>query len=81
MNRDVIKFLYTPSSYEEGKFSKSRGVGVFGDNTKDSNTPAHMFPLSPRWVEPLHCVCVCVLCCVCVCVCSVEYDVPIHSVL
>ena len=47
---------------------------MFGDNAKESNIPADMSPLSPRWVEPLHCVCVCV--CVCVFVCVGVY-VPI----
>ena len=47
-------------------------MGVFGDNAKDSDIPTDMFQLSPRWMEPLHCVCVCVCMCVCVrfvCVC------------
>ncbi|MFP4645895.1 MAG: methionine--tRNA ligase [Candidatus Woesearchaeota archaeon] len=30
-------------NYEHGKFSKSRGVGVFGDNAKDSGIPADVF--------------------------------------
>ncbi|MFW5865948.1 MAG: methionine--tRNA ligase [Nanoarchaeota archaeon] len=30
-------------NYEHGKFSKSRGIGVFGDNAKDSGLPADVF--------------------------------------
>ncbi|MGM5481232.1 MAG: methionine--tRNA ligase [Nanobdellota archaeon] len=30
-------------NYEHGKFSKSRGVGVFGDNAKESGIPADIF--------------------------------------
>lgn len=29
--------------YEDGKFSKSRGVGVFGNNAKDTNIPASVW--------------------------------------
>ena len=30
-------------NYENGKFSKSRGVGVFGNNAKDTNVPADVW--------------------------------------
>ena len=55
-------------------------MGVFGDNAKDSDIPTDMFQLSPRWMEPLHCVCVCVCVCVyvCVCVCVCVLCVCVH---
>ena len=30
-------------NYENGKFSKSRGVGVFGNNAKDTGVPADVW--------------------------------------
>ena len=30
-------------NYEDGKFSKSRGVGVFGDNAMETGIPADVF--------------------------------------
>src|SRR5690606_11365967 len=30
-------------NYEDSKFSKSRGTGVFGDNAKDSGIPSEVF--------------------------------------
>lgn len=30
-------------NYEDGKFSKSRGMGVFGDNVKDTGIPSEIF--------------------------------------
>ena len=39
-------------NYEEGKFSKSRGVGVFGDNAKDSNIPADIFRFYLLYIRP-----------------------------
>jgi methionyl-tRNA synthetase len=30
-------------NYEDGKFSKSKGVGVFGDNVVDTGIPSEIF--------------------------------------
>ena len=30
-------------NYENGKFSKSRGIGVFGNNAKDTEVPADVW--------------------------------------
>ena len=30
-------------NYEKGKFSKSRGVGVFGNNAKDTGIPSDVW--------------------------------------
>lgn len=30
-------------NYEDGKFSKSRGVGVFGNNARDTNIPVSVW--------------------------------------
>jgi methionyl-tRNA synthetase len=41
----VVKQLSTTEylQYETGRFSKSRGVGVFGDNAKDTGVPADVW--------------------------------------
>ena len=55
-----------------GQVLQEQGCGcVWGQRQGLQHSSRHA-PLSPRWVEPLHCVCVyvCVcLVCVCVCVC------------
>ena len=39
-------------NYEDGKFSKSRGIGVFGDNAKDTNLPADVFRFYLLYIRP-----------------------------
>ena len=39
-------------NYEDGKFSKSRGVGVFGNNAKDSGIPADIFRFYLLYIRP-----------------------------
>jgi methionyl-tRNA synthetase len=44
-------------NYESGKFSKSRGVGVFGDNAKETGIPSEVwryYLLVNRYVYHLH---------------------------
>ena len=39
-------------NYEDGKFSKSRGVGVFGDEAKDTNIPPDIYRFYLLYVRP-----------------------------
>lgn len=39
-------------NYEDSKFSKSRGVGVFGDNAKDTGIPADIWRFYLLYVRP-----------------------------
>ncbi|XP_029646990.1 methionine--tRNA ligase, cytoplasmic [Octopus sinensis] len=39
-------------NYEDGKFSKSRGVGVFGNNAKDTGIPADIFRFYLVYMRP-----------------------------
>eukprot|EP00058_Branchiostoma_floridae_P022139 XP_002607629.1 hypothetical protein BRAFLDRAFT_123956 [Branchiostoma floridae] len=39
-------------NYEDGKFSKSRGVGVFGNNAKDTGIPADIYRFYLLFVRP-----------------------------
>lgn len=39
-------------NYEDGKFSKSRGIGVFGDNAKETNLPADIFRFYLLYIRP-----------------------------
>lgn len=39
-------------NYEDGKFSKSRGLGVFGDNAKDTGIPADVYRFYLLYVRP-----------------------------
>lgn len=39
-------------NYEEDKFSKSRGVGVFGDHAKETGIPADIFRFYLLFVRP-----------------------------
>ena len=51
-------------NYEDGKFSKSRGVGVFGTDARDTGIPADIYRFYLLFVRPETQVCVYV--CVCV---------------
>lgn len=39
-------------NYEDGKFSKSRGVGVFGNNAKEAGIPADIWRFYLLYVRP-----------------------------
>lgn len=39
-------------NYEDDKFSKSRGVGVFGDQAKDTGIPADIFRFYLLFIRP-----------------------------
>ena len=39
-------------NYEESKFSKSRGVGVFGDNAKDTGIPSDIWRFYLLYIRP-----------------------------
>lgn len=39
-------------NYEDGKFSKSRGIGVFGNNAKDTNIPADIWRFYLLYIRP-----------------------------
>lgn len=39
-------------NYEDGKFSKSRGVGVFGDMAKDTGIPADVWRFYLLYLRP-----------------------------
>lgn len=39
-------------NYEDAKFSKSRGVGVFGDQARDTGIPADIFRFYLLFVRP-----------------------------
>lgn len=44
----VLEYL----NYEDGKFSKSRGVGVFGNDAQDTGLPADVFRFYLLFVRP-----------------------------
>ena len=39
-------------NYEDGKFSKSRGVGVFGSDAKDTKIPADVYRFYLLYIRP-----------------------------
>ena len=39
-------------NYEDGKFSKSRGVGVFGNDAKDTKIPADVYRFYLLYIRP-----------------------------
>ena len=39
-------------NYEDAKFSKSRGIGVFGDQAKETGIPADIFRFYLLFVRP-----------------------------
>ena len=39
-------------NYEDGKFSKSRGVGVFGNDAQDTGIPADIYRFYLLYVRP-----------------------------
>ena len=39
-------------NYEDGKFSKSRGVGVFGNDVKNTGIPADIWRFYLLYVRP-----------------------------
>ena len=45
---DITEYL----NYEDDKFSKSRGVGVFGDNAEQTGIPADIFRFYLLFLRP-----------------------------
>ena len=47
-------FGYFPEylNYEDGKFSKSRNVGVFGNNASDTDIPADIYRFYLLYIRP-----------------------------
>lgn len=39
-------------NYEDGKFSKSRDIGVFGDNASDTDIPADIYRFYLLYIRP-----------------------------
>ena len=39
-------------NYEDGKFSKSRGIGVFGDDAKNTGIPADVYRFYLIYIRP-----------------------------
>lgn len=39
-------------NYEDGKFSKSRGIGVFGSDAKDTKIPADVYRFYLLYIRP-----------------------------
>lgn len=52
--RPTVVSLPSPEylNYEDGKFSKSRGVGVFGDMAKDTGIPADIWRFYLLYLRP-----------------------------
>ena len=50
----VLILLFFPEylNYEDGKFSKSRGVGVFGDMAQDTGIPADIWRFYLLYIRP-----------------------------
>jgi len=44
----VLEYL----NYEDGKFSKSRGVGVFGNNANETGIPADIYRFYLLYIRP-----------------------------
>lgn len=53
-NYTIVRHLSATEylNYEDGKFSKSRGVGVFGNNAKDTGIPADIWRFYLLFVRP-----------------------------
>ena len=49
-----FKYHYFPEylNYEDGKFSKSRDTGVFGDQARDTGIPADIYRFYLLYVRP-----------------------------
>ncbi|KAG9340630.1 hypothetical protein JZ751_021186 [Albula glossodonta] len=52
MAKDNVPFHSVYLNYEDTKFSKSRGVGVFGDMAKDTGIPADVWRFYLLYVRP-----------------------------
>lgn len=48
LNFHFLEYL----NYEDGKFSKSRGVGVFGNDAKDTKIPADVYRFYLLFIRP-----------------------------
>uniref|UniRef100_A0A8C2VPI6 Methionine--tRNA ligase, cytoplasmic n=2 Tax=Chinchilla lanigera TaxID=34839 RepID=A0A8C2VPI6_CHILA len=53
-NYTLVKYLIATEylNYEDGKFSKSRGVGVFGDMAQDTEIPADIWRFYLLYIRP-----------------------------
>ncbi|XP_004647061.1 methionine--tRNA ligase, cytoplasmic isoform X1 [Octodon degus] len=53
-NYTLVKYLIATEylNYEDGKFSKSRGVGVFGDMAQDTGIPADIWRFYLLYIRP-----------------------------
>uniref|UniRef100_A0A8C0XXA2 Methionine--tRNA ligase, cytoplasmic n=1 Tax=Castor canadensis TaxID=51338 RepID=A0A8C0XXA2_CASCN len=51
-NYTLVKNLIEYLNYEDGKFSKSRGVGVFGDMAQDTGIPADIWRFYLLYIRP-----------------------------
>lgn len=49
---EMLMFLSEYLNYEDTKFSKSRGVGVFGDMAKDTGIPSDVWRFYLLYVRP-----------------------------
>jgi methionyl-tRNA synthetase len=47
-NLDYLDYL----NYEDSKFSKSRGIGVFGDHAQDTEIPSDIWRFYLLYVRP-----------------------------
>lgn len=47
-----VSFCLEYLNYEDGKFSKSRGVGVFGDMAQDTGIPADIWRFYLLYIRP-----------------------------
>ena len=57
---DLKSFVYPSEylNYEEGKFSKSRGVGIFGNDAMKTGIPADIYRFYLLYVRPETQVCI-----------------------
>lgn len=52
LENSYILFATEYLNYEDGKFSKSRGVGVFGDSASDTDIPADIYRFYLLYIRP-----------------------------
>ena len=51
--KDINLYFFSEYlNYEDGKFSKSRGVGVFGNNAQDTGIPADIWRFYLLFLRP-----------------------------
>ena len=52
MSSYLVMYSTEYLNYEDGKFSKSRNTGVFGDQAKDTGIPADIYRFYLLYVRP-----------------------------